>query len=62
MPGIKLVKVPSLVGMPVRQVVEQAALAGLTLQIEGRGLVRSQEPVAGAQVQSGAQVIVHCAR
>jgi hypothetical protein len=48
--------------MPVRQVVEQAALAGLTLQIEGRGLVRSQEPVAGAQVQSGAQVIVHCAR
>ena len=62
MPGVKLVKVPSLVGMPVRQVVEQAALAGLTLQIEGRGLVRSQEPVAGAQVQSGAQVIVHCAR
>jgi len=54
--------VPSLIGMPVRQVVEQVAIAGLNLQVEGRGLVRSQEPEAGAQVQPGSQVIVHCAR
>ena len=55
-------KVPSLIGMPVRQVVEQAALAGLSLRVEGRGLVRSQEPAAGTQVQPGSQIVVHCAR
>jgi cell division protein FtsI (penicillin-binding protein 3) len=58
----KSVKVPSLIGMPVRQVVEQVAIAGLNLQVEGRGLVRSQEPAAGSQVQPGSQVIVRCAR
>jgi len=62
LPAGKTVKVPSLIGMPVRQVVEQVAIAGLNLQVEGRGLVRSQEPEAGAQVQPGSQVIVHCAR
>jgi cell division protein FtsI (penicillin-binding protein 3) len=58
----KLVKVPSLVGMPMRQVVEQVAVAGLNLQVEGRGLVRSQQPEAGTQVQPGTSVVVHCAR
>ena len=57
-----MVKVPSLIGMPVRQVVEQAALAGLNLQVTGRGLVRSQEPAAGSAVQPGTQIVVHCAR
>jgi cell division protein FtsI (penicillin-binding protein 3) len=56
------VKVPSLIGMPVRQVVEQVAIAGLNLQVQGRGLVRSQEPAAGTRVPSGSQVVVHCAR
>lgn len=56
------VKVPSLIGLPVRQVVEQVAVAGLNLQVTGRGLVRSQEPVAGSQVQPGTQIVVHCAR
>jgi cell division protein FtsI (penicillin-binding protein 3) len=56
------VKVPSLVGMPVRKVVEQAALAGLNLQVEGRGLVRTQEPAAGSVVAAGSQLVVHCAR
>jgi cell division protein FtsI (penicillin-binding protein 3) len=62
LPTGKTVKVPSLIGMPVRQVVEQVAVAGLNLQVEGRGLVRSQEPAAGSQVQPGTQVVVHCAR
>jgi cell division protein FtsI (penicillin-binding protein 3) len=62
LPTGKTVKVPSLIGMPVRQVVEQAALAGLNLQVEGRGLVRSQQPEAGAQVLPGSQIVVHCAR
>ncbi|WP_317890551.1 penicillin-binding protein [Acidicapsa ligni] len=56
------IKVPSLIGMPVRQVVEQVALAGLTLRVEGRGLVRTQTPAAGSLVSSGTQVVVHCAR
>jgi cell division protein FtsI (penicillin-binding protein 3) len=56
------VKVPSLIGMPVREVVEQVAVAGLNLQVEGRGLVRSQEPAAGSAVQPGTKVVVHCAR
>jgi beta-lactam-binding protein with PASTA domain len=54
--------VPSLLGLPVRQVVEQVAVAGLLLQVDGRGLVRSQEPAAGSQVVPGTQVTVHCAR
>ena len=58
----KTVKVPSLIGMTVRQVVEQSAIAGLNLQVDGRGLVRSQEPSAGTPVQPGSQVLVHCAR
>ncbi len=56
------VKVPSLIGMPIRQVVEQAALAGLNLQVQGRGIVRSQEPAPGTAVPPGARVLVHCAR
>jgi len=56
------VKVPSLIGMPVRQVVEQVAIAGLILQVDGRGLVRSQEPAAGSAVKPGTPVVVHCAR
>jgi cell division protein FtsI (penicillin-binding protein 3) len=62
LPTGKTVKVPSLIGMPIRQVVEQAAIAGLNLQVDGRGLVRSQEPAAGTQVPPGSQLTVHCAR
>ena len=57
-----MVKVPSLIGLPVRQVVEQVAVAGLNLQVTGRGLVRSQEPAAGSAVHPGTQIVVHCAR
>jgi len=57
-----MVKVPSLIGMPVRQVVMEAAAAGLNLQVQGRGLVRSQEPAAGSPVKPGSQIVVHCAR
>jgi cell division protein FtsI (penicillin-binding protein 3) len=62
LPGGKLVKVPSLIGMPVRRVVEQVAIAGLNLQVSGRGLVRTQEPAAGTAVAPGTRVTVHCAR
>ncbi len=60
--GTSGVKVPSLVGLPIRQVVQQAAMAGLNLQVTGRGLVRSQEPAAGSVVAPGSQLTVHCER
>lgn len=56
------VKVPSFAGLPIRQVVQQAAMAGLNLQVTGRGLVRSQEPAAGSVVAPGSQLTVHCER
>ena len=41
-------KVPALVGLPVRKVIETAALAGLEVQIMGSGTVREQAPAPGA--------------
>jgi cell division protein FtsI (penicillin-binding protein 3) len=62
LPTSNSIQVPSLIGMPVRQVVERAASAGLNLQVVGRGLVRSQEPAPGSRVKPGSQIIVQCAR
>ncbi|MGO9337384.1 MAG: penicillin-binding transpeptidase domain-containing protein [Terracidiphilus sp.] len=58
----KKLKVPSLVGLPVRQVVVQAAAAGLGVQISGSGTVREQAPVAGTMVAAGTQIAVRCGR
>jgi cell division protein FtsI (penicillin-binding protein 3) len=58
----KKLKVPSLVGLPVRQVVMQAAAAGLEVQISGSGTVREQAPAAGTMVATGTQIVVRCAR
>jgi cell division protein FtsI (penicillin-binding protein 3) len=59
--GHKL-KVPSLVGLPVREVIEQASAAGLAVQISGNGTVREQAPAPGTLVATGTQVVVRCAR
>ena len=58
----RTLKVPSLVGLPVRQVVVQAAAAGLGVQISGNGTVREQAPAAGTMVASGTQIVVRCGR
>jgi cell division protein FtsI (penicillin-binding protein 3) len=58
----RTLKVPSLVGLPVRQVVVQAAAAGLGVQISGSGTVREQAPAAGTMVASGTQIVVRCGR
>ena len=55
-------KVPSLVGLPIRQVIEQAEAAGLAVQISGNGTVREQAPAAGTLVATGTQVVVRCGR
>jgi cell division protein FtsI (penicillin-binding protein 3) len=58
----KRLSVPSLVGLPIRTVIEMTAAAGLQVQITGSGTVREQAPAPGTQVPSGTKIIVHCGR
>ena len=58
----KKLVVPSLIGLPVRRVIEQAAAAGFEVQITGSGIVREQVPAAGSRVASGTQIVVRCRR
>jgi cell division protein FtsI/penicillin-binding protein 2 len=58
----KRIAVPSLIGLPVRKVVEQAGVAGLGVQILGSGIVREQAPAAGTMVPAGTQIVVRCER
>jgi cell division protein FtsI (penicillin-binding protein 3) len=55
-------RVPQLIGLPVRKVIEQAAAAGLEVQISGSGTVREQAPAAGTMVAPGTQIVVRCGR
>jgi cell division protein FtsI (penicillin-binding protein 3) len=59
--GQKL-RVPSLVGLPVRRVIEMTGAEGLQVQIDGSGTVREQAPAPGTQVPSGTKIIVRCGR
>jgi cell division protein FtsI (penicillin-binding protein 3) len=56
------VKVPSFVGMSMRQVIETAAGAGLEVQVAGSGTIREQAPAAGTMVTPGTHVVVRGAR
>jgi len=58
----KLLKVPSLVGLPLRKVVETSAAAGLQVRTTGSGTAREQAPAAGTMVVPGTQIVVLCAR
>jgi cell division protein FtsI (penicillin-binding protein 3) len=58
----KTLRVPSLIGLPVRKVIEQAAAAGLEVEITGNGTVREQAPVAGTMVAPGTRIVVRCGR
>jgi cell division protein FtsI (penicillin-binding protein 3) len=58
----KALRVPSLVGLPVRKVIEQAAAAGLEVEINGSGTVREQAPAPGTMVAPGTRIIVRCGR
>jgi cell division protein FtsI (penicillin-binding protein 3) len=58
----RTVRVPSLIGLPVRKVIEQAAAAGLEVEIAGSGSVREQAPAAGAMVAPGTKIVVRCGR
>jgi cell division protein FtsI (penicillin-binding protein 3) len=58
----KKLSVPSLVGLPIRNVIEMTAAEGLQVEITGSGTVREQAPAAGTQVPSGTKIIVRCGR
>jgi cell division protein FtsI (penicillin-binding protein 3) len=60
MQDVKRLRVPTLTGLPVRKVIEQAAAAGLDVQIVGSGSCRQQVPEAGAMVPAGTHVVVRC--
>jgi len=62
LPDDKKLRVPSLVGLPVREVIEQAGAAGLTVQISGDGIARQQAPAPGTMVTQGTKIVVRCAR
>jgi cell division protein FtsI (penicillin-binding protein 3) len=58
----KVLIVPSLIGLPVRKVIEIAAAAELEVQINGSGTVREQAPAPGTKVHTGTKIVVHCGR
>lgn len=58
----KRVAVPSLVGEPVRTVIEQAGAAGLGVQVVGSGIARQQVPSAGTMVPTGTEIVVQFGR
>lgn len=58
----KRVAVPSLVGQPVRKVIEQAGEAGLGVQVLGTGIARAQAPSAGTMVPTGTEIVVRFTR
>ena len=55
-------RVPSLVGLSVRDVIVQAASAGLDVDVTGSGTVREQAPAAGTMVAEGTKIVVKCSR
>ncbi|HEX8810761.1 MAG TPA: penicillin-binding transpeptidase domain-containing protein, partial [Terracidiphilus sp.] len=61
-PTGRTLKVPSLIGLSMRQVISAAAGAGLEVDVTGSGTVREQAPVAGTMVPPGTRIVVHCAR
>jgi cell division protein FtsI (penicillin-binding protein 3) len=56
----KKLTVPSLIGLPVRKVIEAASIAGLDVQIVGNGTAREQAPAPGTQVPIGTKIVVRC--
>jgi cell division protein FtsI (penicillin-binding protein 3) len=58
----KTLRVPSLIGLPVRKVIELTAAAGLEVEIAGSGSVREQAPAAGTMVAPGTKIVLRCGR
>ncbi len=52
------IRVPSLIGLPIRRVIEAAGAVGLEVNIHGNGTAREQAPAPGTMVAAGTQVVV----
>jgi cell division protein FtsI (penicillin-binding protein 3) len=55
-------RVPSLIGLPIREIIEQAGSAGLEVKITGDGIAREQAPAPGTMVPTGTKIVVRCER
>ena len=62
LPDATHLRVPSLIGLPVRKIIEQAAAAGLEVKIVGNGTARQQVPDAGTMVPPGTRIVVRCGK
>jgi len=58
----KQLRVPSLLGLSMRDVIVQAAAAGLDVEVAGSGTAREQAPAPGTMVAEGTKIVVKCAR
>lgn len=54
--------VPSLVGKPLREVIQIAQRAGLDIDVIGSGVAREQQPPPGVRIAPGSRVAVRFAR
>jgi cell division protein FtsI (penicillin-binding protein 3) len=54
--------VPSFIGKPLREVVEEAQQAGIEVEVLGSGLATQQNPPPGARLAAGGHVAVRFAR
>jgi cell division protein FtsI/penicillin-binding protein 2 len=54
--------VPSFIGKPLREVVEQAQQSGIDVDVLGSGVARQQNPAAGVRLAPGARVAVRFGR
>jgi cell division protein FtsI (penicillin-binding protein 3) len=57
-----MLTVPNLIGLPTRKIIEQAAAAGLEVEITGTGTAREQAPAAGVKVPPGTHIAVRASR
>jgi cell division protein FtsI (penicillin-binding protein 3) len=55
-------RVPSLIGLPVREIIELAGSSGLEVKITGDGIAREQAPTPGTMVPAGTKIVVRCER
>jgi len=55
-------RVPSLIGLPIREIIEQAGSSGLEVKITGDGIAREQAPAPGTMVPAGTKIVVRCER
>lgn len=55
------VTVPSLIGLPIREVVRRAGASGVRVRVAGMGLAVEQHPAAGGVLAQGDTLAVRCA-